>query len=51
MLTMPDSALQVCAVRLYYFMTSQNLDYKCLRWDRNVLYVYQILLISRCYAI
>jgi len=26
--TMPDNALHPCAARLYYFLMSQNLDYK-----------------------
>jgi len=45
-LTISDSALFLCAARLYYFHDiKKTLITKCLRWDRNGLYVYQILLI------
>jgi len=48
-LTVPDSALCIFAARLYYFSWHQkSFIAKFLRWDRNGLYVYQILLIKNC---
>jgi len=45
-LALPDSALCLCAARLYYFhYIKKTFITKCLRCDRNGLYVYQILLI------
>jgi len=33
MLTMPDSALHLCAARLYYFYDVKKLDYKMFMVD------------------
>ena len=42
----PDNAFCLCAARLYYFHDIKKaVITKCLRWDRNGLNVYQILLI------